>query len=248
MSGHSHWSSIKHKKGTADARRGKVFSKLARHITTAARHGGRDLSSNLTLKYAVDKAKAANMTKESIERAIQKGTGELAGEELFEITYEGYAPGGVALMIETLTDNRNRTAAEVRRTLEARGARLGTQNCVAFRFEKKGVIVIATDAVEEDDLMELALEAGAEDMEVAGDIYEVTTAVSDFEAVRSAIADRGIEMLSADISQLALDTVALDEDTGRKILSLMEALEDSEDVQDVYANFELPESLLQAEE
>jgi len=248
MSGHSHWSSIKHKKGTADARRGKMFSRLARHITTAARHGGRDLSSNLTLKYAVDKAKAANMPKDSIERAIKKGTGELAGEELIEITYEGYGPGGVALMIETVTDNRNRTAAEVRKALESRGGRLGMQNCVAFRFEKKGVIVIATDAVEEDDLMELALEAGAEDMEVAGDIYEVTTAVSDFDAVRSAITDRDIEMISAGISQVALDTVALDEDTGRKILGLMEALEDSEDVQDVYANFELPESLLQAEE
>ena len=245
MSGHSHWSSIKHKKGVTDARRGKMFSKLARNITTAARHGGRDLSMNLNLKYAVEKAKAANMPKDSIERAIKKGTGELAGEELYEITYEGYGPGGVAVMIETLTDNKNRTAAEVRKALETRGGSLGTHNCVAFRFHKKGVIVIRADEVDEDTLMEIVLEAGAEDMERAGDIYEVTTAVADFEAVKAAIEQKDIGTLSAEISQVAKDSVPLDEATGRKILDLMEVLEDSEDVQNVFANFDLPEPLLQ---
>ena len=245
MSGHSHWSSIKHKKGAIDAKRGKLFSKLARAITTAARHGGGKIDANLKLKYAVDKARAANMTKDSIERAIKKGTGELAGEELFENVYEGYGPGGVALMIETLTDNKNRTAAEIRKTLESRAGSLGTQNCVAFRFELKGVLILAADAVEEDEIMELALDAGAEDMERAGDIYEITTAVGDFDAVKAAIEEREIELVSAEISQVAKDSVPVDEETGHKILRLMDQLEDSEDVQNVYANFELPESMLQ---
>lgn len=245
MSGHSHWSSIKHKKGTTDARRGKMFSKLTRNITTAARHGGGDPNANLNLKYAVDKAKAANMPKDSIERAIKKGTGELAGEELYEITYEGYGPGGVAMMIETLTDNRNRTAAEVRKALETRGGSLGSQNCVAFRFEKKGVIVISADQIDEDALMEVVLDAGADDMERAGDIYEVTAAVPDFEAVRAAIEQKGIEMVSAEISQVAKDSVAVDEAVGQRILDMMDVFEDNEDVQNVYANFELPEAMLQ---
>ena len=247
MSGHSHWSSIKHKKGATDAKRGKLFSKLAKNIMTAARHGGRDLDSNLTLKYAVDKAKAANMTKDSIERAIKKGTGELAGEELFEITYEGYGPGGVAMMIETLTDNKNRTAAEVRKALESRGGSLGSQNCVAFRFEKKGVIIVSADQIDEDSLMEIVLDAGAEDLENVSDIYQITTAVSDFEGVKAALTEKEIEMVSAEISQVANDSVPLDEARGKKILDLMETLDESEDVQNVYANFELPESLLQAE-
>ena len=245
MSGHSHWSSIKHKKGAADAKRGKTFSKLARAIMTAARQGGGNPDANIRLKYAVDKARAANMTKDSIERAIKKGTGELAGEELFENVYEGYGPGGVALMIETLTDNKNRTAAEIRKTLESRAGSLGTQNCVAFRFELKGVLILAADAVEEDEIMELALDAGAEDMERAGDIYEITTAVGDFDAVKAAIEEREIELVSAEISQVAKDSVPVDEETGHKILRLMDQLEDSEDVQNVYANFELPESMLQ---
>ena len=245
MSGHSHWSSIKHKKGVVDARRGKVFSKLARNITNAARTGGGDLDTNLRLKYAIDKAKDANMTKDSIDRAMKKGTGELAGEELFEITYEGYGPHGVAMMIETVTDNKNRTAAEMRKALENRGGSLGSQNCVAFRFEKKGVIVVPADATDEDALMEIILEAGAEDMEHTGDIFEITTAIADFEAVKAALEEKEIPIESAEISQVAKDSVPLDADSGRKILDLMEILEDKEDVQNVYANFELPESLLQ---
>ncbi len=247
MSGHSHWSSIKHKKGAVDAKRGKLFSKLAKAVMTAARSGGGNLDMNLKLKYAVDKAKAANMTKDSIERAIKKGTGELAGEELFENTYEGYGPGGVALMIETLTDNRNRTAAEIRKALESRGGSLGAQNCVAFRFEKKGVIIVAADAIDEDELMEIVLEAGAEDMVETAGIYEITTAVSDFHSVVKALEEKEIAIESAEVSMVPLDTVPLDEEGGRRILALMEQLDDSDDVQNVYANFELPESLLQEE-
>ncbi len=244
MSGHSHWSSIKHKKGLVDARRGKLFSKLARAITTAARNGGGNPEANLKLKYAIEKARAANMTKDSIDRAIKKGTGELAGEELFENVYEGYGPGGVAIMIETLTDNKNRTAAEIRKTLESRGGSLGPQNCVAFRFEKKGVILVPGDAIDEEELMEIVLDAGAEDMTRTGDLYEITAAVADFTAVRDALEAKGVPMESAEITMMPKDTVALDEEAGRKILDLMDALDESEDVQNVYANFELPESLL----
>ena len=251
LSGHSHWSSIKHKKGAVDAKRGKMFSKLAKNVTSAARQGGGDLDANLTLKYAVDKAKAVNMPKDTIERAIKKGTGELPGEELFELRYEGYGSGGVALMVDVVTDNRNRTASEIRRLFENGGGNLGQSGCVSWMFEQKGLFVVQDGKTTEDELMEIVVDAGAEDLEAEGTMMEVTCDPGDFESVKQAITSAEIEPELAEISQVPKSDVEVSEKDGRKILSLMDKLEDHEDVQNVYANFKLPPALveeLQAEE
>jgi YebC/PmpR family DNA-binding regulatory protein len=244
VSGHSHWSSIKHKKGAADAKRGRLFSKLARLIQTAARSGGSDPDTNLQLRYAIEEAKAASMPKDNIERAIKKGTGELAGEALEPLRYEGYGPGGVALMVEALSDNRNRTAAEVRKIFELHGASMATTNAVAWQFEQKGLFVIQTDHVDEDDLMELVLEAGADNMETVSDTYEVTCPVTAFEAVRSALEKRGVPTALGEISQIPNATVEVDRETGRKLFRLLEALDDHDDVQKVYANFQMDDTVM----
>ena len=246
MSGHSHWSSIKHKKGAADAKRGKIFSKLAKAITSAARQGGGNLEMNIKLQYAVDKAKAENMPKDNIERAILKGTGELSGDtELFECIYEGYGPGGVAIMIEILTDNKNRTAPEIRKMFEKSGGNLGEPGCVSWMFQKKGMITVNINEIEEDRLMTFVLDAGGEDLQVVGDEYQITCDTKDLNNIKNALQKEGINLISAEISMIPTSFIGLNETTGRKVISLAEALENHDDVQNVYANFELPEGLLE---
>jgi YebC/PmpR family DNA-binding regulatory protein len=245
MSGHSHWATIKHKKGAADAKRGRLWSKIARMIIMAAKGGGGDPTSNLTLRYAIDKAKAANMPKDTIDKAIKRGTGEIAGAALESITYEGYGPGGIAIVVETLTDNRNRTGPEVRRIFEKHGGSIGTPGCVNWMFHKKGLITVNTSDVSEDDLMELALGAGAEDMQNTGKVYEITCDPANFDGLKKALEDKGIAIQMADISMIPQTTIPVsDENTARKVVSLMEAIEDQEDVQNTYANFDIPEEVM----
>jgi YebC/PmpR family DNA-binding regulatory protein len=246
MAGHSHWSSIKHKKGAADAKRGKIFSKLARAITSAARQGGGNLEMNIKLQYAIDKAKAENMPKDNIERAILKGTGELGGDsELFECIYEGYGPNGVAIMIEILTDNKNRTASEIRKIFERFGGNLGEPGCVSWMFQKKGMIAVNVDGIEEDRLMTFVLEAGGEDLQVVGDEYQIICDTKDLNNIKNALQKEEINLVSAEISMIPNSFVELNETAGRKVISLTEALENHDDVQNVYANFELPKDLLE---
>ncbi len=244
MSGHSHWSTIKHKKGAIDAKRGKVFSKLTKVIMQAAKLGGGNPDMNLKLYYAIEKAKQANLPKDTIERAIKKATGELESVNFEEITYEGYGPGGIAIIMEILTDNRNRTAPEVRKIFEKAGGNLGETGCVAWMFEQKGLIVIDLDKAEEDELMMLALDAGAEDVEVVGDTYQITCPLDDFEAVKAKLKESEIEYNDADLSLIPKNSIDLDEKDGRKIVKLMETLENHDDIQNVSANFNLSESLL----
>jgi len=244
MSGHSHWATIRRKKGAVDAKKGKIFSKLARAISAASRSGGGDPDANITLKYAIDAARAANMPKDNIERAVKKGTGEIEGEVLEQLLYEGYGPGGVALMMDVLTDNRNRTAAEVRKIFEMRGGNLGTSGSVAWMFEKKGLFVIDQNDADEDTLMEIALEAGAEDMTTINGTFQISCEPADFESVRKALEDNEIQADPAEISMIPQNTVELDVGSGRKVVALMEALEDQEDVQRVHSNFTLPPELV----
>lgn len=245
MSGHSHWAGIKHKKGATDAKRGKLFSKLTKYIMSAARDGGSDVSSNLKLRYAIDKAKAASMPKDTIERAVKKGAGELEGISFVEITYEGYASGGVAILVEVLTDNRNRTAAIIRKLFETRGGSLAGIGAVAWMFERKGYIIVKTDNADEDRLLELVIDAGAEDMTSADGQFEITCAVQDFENVRQALADAEIATDVAEIMQIPGSAVAVTEPAqAKRVLDLINQLEDNDDVQNVYANFDIPDALL----
>jgi YebC/PmpR family DNA-binding regulatory protein len=243
MSGHSHWATIKHKKGAADARRGKLWSKLCRAIQIAAKEGGGNPDMNLKLANAILDARAESVPNDNITRSIKRGTGELEGVSYEQVTYEGYGPGGTAFMIDALTDNKNRSAAEMRKMFENSGGNLGGAGSVRFMFQPKGLIIIPKAAAGEDQMMNDVLDAGAENMETAGDAYEITTAVPDFEAVKKALAKK-YKFTSSELSQLPKDPVKVDEETGRKILNLMEALDDSEDVQKIYTNFELPESLI----
>ncbi|MEW6742411.1 MAG: YebC/PmpR family DNA-binding transcriptional regulator [Planctomycetota bacterium] len=245
MAGHSHWAGIKHKKGAADKRRGKIFSKHARAIMTAARLGGGDPEMNLRLKYAVDKARADNMPKDSIERAIKKGTGNLgAGELLEEVQYEGFGPGGVAILVESLTDNRNRTVPEIRRVFEKRGGSMGEAGSVAWMFEKKALFVIPAASVDEDKLFEVAIEAGAQDVRLQGDSLEVVADPTEFAHMRGALANAGIVPSRAEMTQMPKATVTLDAETGRQVLALLEDLEEHEDVQGTWSNFDIPESVM----
>ena len=244
MSGHSHWASIKHKKGAVDAKKGKVFSKLAKNITSAARGGGGDPDMNLKLKYAIDKARAANMPKENIDRAIKKGTGEIPGEHYEDATYEAIAPGGVAMLIEILTDNRNRTAAEIRKLLERAGGHLGTTNSVAWQFERKGLFLVDSKNCDEDKLMTIALDAGADDLRNDAGIFEIICAPEQFEKVKKGLFDNRVKTESGEISRVPKAYVDLDEPTARKVMRLIEELEDHEDVQNVYSNFNLPDAVL----
>ncbi len=246
MSGHSKWSSIKHKKAVVDSKRGKAFSRMAKEITVAARIGGGDPDGNPRLRLVMDKAKGANMPGDNIKRAILKGTGELPGETYDEITYEGYGPAGVAIFIETLTNNKNRTVGEIRHLLTKHGGNLGEDGCVAWMFEKCGLILVDKSGSEEDMLMEVALEAGAKDMksEPGEDSYEITTELADFEAVRKAIEGAGVKISLAEISRIPKNTVALDEKGASQVLKLMDLIEDQEDVQNVYANFDIPGEIL----
>jgi len=245
MSGHSKWSTIKHKKGAADAKRGKIFSKLAKAITSAARQGGGNPDMNLKLQYAIDSAKSENMPKDNIERAILKGTGELnADSVLYECLYEGYGANGVAVMAEILTDNKNRTAAEIRKIFERSGGNLGESGCVSWMFQKKGVITVDAGEIEEDKLMTLVLDAGCDDLQVEDGKYEIDCETKDYNNIKKVLQDEGIKIESAEISWIPSTSIDLDEAKGRKIISLMEKLENHDDVQNVYANFSLPKDLL----
>lgn len=244
MAGHSKWAQIKHKKAVKDARRGKLFSKLIREITVAARLGGGDPDSNPRLRAAIEKAKSYNMPAENIERAIKKGTGELEGGGHYEeLIFEGYAPGGVAVLIEALTDNRNRTAAEIRHVFTKHGGSPAEAGAVAWQFQKKGLIVVPGD-VEEELVMEAAIEGGAEDVKKEEN-YEIITQPEDFAATKKALEERGITVTMAEITMMPTTTVRVEGETARKVMRLIEELEDLDDVQNVYSNFDVPEEVLQ---
>ncbi|HET8537143.1 MAG TPA: YebC/PmpR family DNA-binding transcriptional regulator [Solirubrobacteraceae bacterium] len=245
MAGHSKWAGIKHKKAIVDARRGKLFTKLTRAITVAAKEGGGDPDGNPALALAIAKAKDASMPKDNIERAIAKGTGAGADAESFEtVLYEGYGPGGVALLVEALTDNRNRTGSEVRHIFSKHGGSLGEPGSVAYLFEKRGVVVVEADRYSEDDLMP-AIEAGALDIGIDEDVYEVQTEPGELQAVRAALEEAGIELQSAEVTQLPTTKVHLDEDGATKLMKLIDALEDNDDVGDVHANFDVDADVLE---
>lgn len=247
MSGHSKWSSIKHKKGALDAKRGKLFTKLIREITVAAREGGGDPDANPRLRLAVQKAKDANMPSDNIDRGIKKGTGELEGVSYENVSFEGYATGGVAVVVDVLTDNRNRATSSVRAAFSKRGGNMAGAGSVAFQFDRKGVFRVQKSGAGEDELLEIVLDAGAEDMKPEGDgIYEVVCAVQDFDKVRTALTDSGVEIESGELGMMPKNTVSVDDaDTAKKILALMEDLEDNDDVQNVYANFDIPDEIME---
>ena len=246
MSGHSRWSQIKRKKGKADQQRGKLFTKLIREITVAARTGGGDLKINMRLKAALEAAKAASMPADNIKRAIQKGTGELPGETYEEVTYEGYGPGGVALMVRVLTDNKNRTAPEIRHVFERNGGNLGQVGCVAWMFERKGVIQVDAERIGEDELLGPALDAGASDMRRVEKVYEITTTPDEMESVRRALEGRKVPVLEAEVSMVPLSTVRAEGKDAQAVLRLVEALEEQDDVQAVYANYDIPDEIIDA--
>jgi YebC/PmpR family DNA-binding regulatory protein len=244
MAGHSHWAGIKHKKALVDAKRGKLWSKLSKAIIVAAKMGGGDPDANLRLRYAIDDAKAVSMPKDNIERAIKKGTGELDGGNLDSVIYEGYGAGGVAVLCEVLTDNRNRTAPEIRKHFEMNDGKLGSTGCVAWMFDSKGLFLVPAEKTDEDTLMEIAVEAGADDVRHDGGNFEVTCDPSIYQDVCKALAEAGIE---PDVSQVTLipqNTVDLDAATARKVLRLMELLDDHDDVQNVSANFNIPDDVM----
>lgn len=243
MSGHSKWHTIKHKKGALDAKRGKIFTKLIKEITVAARTGGSgDVDSNARLRKAVTDAKAQNMPNDTIDRAIKRGTGELEGVAYDEITYEGYGPNGVAVMVETMTDNRNRTVAEIRHLFSKNGGNLGEAGSVGWMFDKKGYIVVDKAAKTEDELFEIVTEAGADDMQDDGDVWEVLTAPENFEAVNEAIKKAGIEPQAAEVSMIPQNYIHLEGSDAKTMMKLYDALDDNDDVQKVYANFDIDES------
>jgi YebC/PmpR family DNA-binding regulatory protein len=247
MSGHSKWSSIKHKKGAADAKRGKLFSKLSRAIIVAAKEGGGDPANNLALQNAVEKARSYSMPKDNIDRAIAKGTGEGAEGTFETVVYEGYAADGVAVLVEALTDNRNRTAADVRHAFSKHGGSLGTTGSVSYLFERQGVVVVPAEGVDEDELMLAAAEGGADDVSADGDVFQVVAAPEALHAVREAVEAAGFAVDSADVAMLPKTTVQVeDEATARKVMKLIDVLEDNDDVQEVYANFDIPEQVLEA--
>jgi len=248
VSGHSKWSTIKHKKGAADAKRGKLFSKLSRAIMVAAKEGGADPATNLALQNAVEKARSYSMPKDNIERAIAKGAGEGTDGASFEtVVYEGYGPEGVAVIVEALTDNRNRTASEVRHMFSKHGGNLGATGAVAWQFERRGVVLVAADGVDEDELVLAAADAGAEDVERDGETFVVSSSPDELTAVRQALETAGYALESVGLSMVPKTTVAIgDESTAKQVVRLVEGLEDNDDVQDVYANFDIPEAVLEA--
>ena len=244
MSGHSKWSSIKHKKDATDAKRGKIFSKLNKEITVAARMGGGDPAMNPRLRTAVQAAKSENMPKDNIERAIKKGTGEIEGVSYEESTYEGYGPGGAAVFIESLTDNKKRAVADIRHIFSKAGGNLGANGCVAWMFERKGYIVVESDKVDEDDLMEIAIDAGAEDVREDGANYEIITAVQDFEAVREAVDEKSVPYIAAEITMLPQSTLRIEGKEAEQMVRLMETFEECEDVQKVFTNADIPDEVV----
>src|SRR5713226_6389374 len=236
MSGHSHWATIKHKKGATDAKRGRLWSKLSRAIIIAARHGGGDPNMNLKLRYAIDKAREVSMPKDNIERAIKRGTGEDQGEIIEELQYEGFGPGGTAILVDVLTDNRNRTAGEVRKIFERSGGKMGSAGNVSFLFDRKGVFIVPTTAIDEDSLMELALNAGADDIKASGPNFEITCDPTAFNHVQEALKGKGLELLMAEVTQIPKAHKEIDIETGQKLHRLMESLDDHDDVQHVHSD------------
>ncbi|MBC8175888.1 MAG: YebC/PmpR family DNA-binding transcriptional regulator [Deltaproteobacteria bacterium] len=246
MSGHSKWSSIKHKKGAADAKRGKIFTKLIKEITVAARMGGGDPDGNPRLRSAIAAAKGENMPKENIERGIKKGTGELEGVSYEEASYEGYGPGGVAVLVDCLTDNKNRTVADIKHLFERHGGNLGEPGCVAWMFEQKGLMVFEKDKVDEEELFDLALEAGGEDVREEETEFEVITAPSDLESVKQAIDDAGLSYSLAEVTKIPQNTVKVEGKKAQQTLNLMQSIEDHDDVSHVYANCDIPDDVMEA--
>lgn len=244
MSGHSKWHSIKHKKAATDSKRGRIFTRLIKEMTVAARSGGGDIDSNPRLRLAVNTAKAANMPADNIKRAIMRGTGELPGITYEEVTYEGYGPGGVAIFLRLLTDNRNRTVAEIRHTLSKHNGNLGENGCVAWMFDKKGYFVVEKSAAEEDKLLDIVLAAGADDMSEDGDNFEIFSSTEKFDSVKNALEKAGITVAAAEISMVPQNYVKLEGKDAQTMLKLMESLEDHEDVQNVWANFDIDENEL----
>jgi len=246
MAGHSHWATIKRQKSAADAKKGQLFSKLARAIQIAVRQGGPDPEANLKLRYAIEKAREASMPKETIERAIKKGSGELEGETIEEVTYEGYGPGGAAILVECTTDNRNRTTSEIRKIFEKGGGKMGSAGAVAWLFERKGLIVVDANAIEEDRLLEIVLEAGAEDLKRTGSKYEITCDPPAFTQVQAALRQHGVPVVSAELTQQPKSPLDVDTETARRVLKLMEMLDEHDDVQNVYSNINITEEAMAA--
>ncbi len=244
MAGHSKWANIRHRKAAQDAKRGKIYTKLAREITVAAREGGGDPETNPRLRAAIERARKFNMPKENIERAIKRGTGEIAGDAYEEITYEGYAPGGVAIIVKCLTDNRNRTASEVRHAFSKHGGNLGTSGCVSWMFERKGVIVVPAQKHDEETLMLAAIDAGADDVVKEDDKFIIYTQPSELETVRKGLLDSGIDIEEAKLDLIPTTTTKVEGETAQKVLKLLMALEDLDDVQEVYSNFDMPEEVM----
>jgi YebC/PmpR family DNA-binding regulatory protein len=244
MSGHSKWSTIKHKKAAQDAKRGKVFTRLAREITVAAREGGGNPEVNFSLRLVIDKAKAANMPKDNIERAIKRGTGELKGEDLAEVLYEGYAPHGVALLVKVLTDNKNRTVADVRRVITRQGGSMADAGAVAWQFERKGYIAVAPDGADEDTVFEVSVEAGADDIVFGDDLIEIYVEVGNFESVRQALEEAGIKVETAELSMIPKATMQLGEKETLQVMGIIDALEDLDDTQEVYSNLDITDEVM----
>jgi YebC/PmpR family DNA-binding regulatory protein len=244
MSGHSHWATIKHKKGAIDAKRGKLWSKLSRAIIIAARHGGGDPNMNLKLRYAIDKAREVSMPKDNIERAIKRGTGEVEGMTFEEITYEGFGSGGVAILVDVLTDNRNRTSGEVRKIFERAGGNMGSAGCVGYLFERKGLFSVPAAGLDEDTLMGIALDAGADDLKREGDRFEITCDPTAFNKVQEALKANNLPADHAEITHLGKVPVDADVETGRKVMRLLEMLDDHDDVQHVYSNLNMTDAMM----
>lgn len=245
MSGHSKWHNIKLRKGKQDAVRSNLFTKLAREIIVAARAGGGNPDANMRLRLAVQKARENSMPQDNIKRAIQRGTGEIEGAQYEEVTYEGYGPGGVAVLVQCLTDNRNRTVAELRVVFSRNGGSLGESGCVAWMFDQKGVLTISKDGLDEDKLMELALEAGAEDIQTEDEVYEVTTAPGDFMAVRQSLEDAGLKFEEAELAMVPKNTVRVEGKAAGQVLRMMDAFDELDDVQRAFANFDIPDEVME---
>ena len=244
MSGHSKWAGIKHRKAAQDAKRGKMFTKIVKEVSVAARHGGGDINTNPRLRLAIQRAKDVNMPADNIERAVKKGTGELEGVSYEEVTYEGYGPGGVAILVEALTDNKNRTTSDVRNIFSKKSGNMAGSGSVNWMFEKRGYFLISKSSIDEDSLTAIALEAGAEDLTEESDSYEIKTQPQDFENVKKALEEKGVKLEASELTMIPKSTIKLASDKAKVVLGLVEALEDHDDVQNVYANFDIPDDLL----
>jgi len=248
MSGHSKWAGIKHRKAAQDAKRGKMFTKIVKEISVAARHGGGDINTNPRLRLAIQRAKDVNMPADNIERAVKKGTGELEGVSYEEVTYEGYGPGGVAILVEALTDNKNRTTSDVRNIFSKKSGNMAGSGSVNWIFEKRGYFLISKSSIDEDSLTAIALEAGAEDLIEESDSYEIKTQPQDFENVKKALEEKGVKLEASELTMIPKSTIKLAKDKAKVVLGLVEALEEHDDVQNVYANFDIPDDLLKESE